>query len=221
MSIGMSQADETYADFDVHHITHKITAPNSRDDPTQVVKREEQFEITERGLEPDELAELVAFRVETSINVDHNAVPPAKPGSCVVEAGAGFNLSGQEFVQEGGELLATFDDDNSGTDDAQVRANDTDEVGQLWFSNYGTAITFEDEGSGTGGPAAASGRYPEVINLREMFGEGPVVDSVDDFTIRHRFELSSVDVYRVTSKLNFSLYYRVMETESGRSRFGR
>lgn len=178
---------------------------------------EEQFEITERGLDPDELAELRAMRVQVAAIIDADG-PQDSTGTCSIDVGAGYNLSGDEFLNANPDITQ-IDSDDSGTDDLVSATKDTDEVGQLYSTSFNAVIPYDDDANSNGaGPALPN--ETETMNYAAMFGSGPVVDAADDFTTRIRLGLTNA-VQTVGVKTTYSLYYAVEAQEGGRTRFGR
>jgi len=207
----------SYADHDVHHIRHraKVIGTDADDaDHTDV----RNFEITQRGLAPDELAELKVFRVSVGLTFDAETAEDSV-GGIDVGLGAGFNLADGEFLQTADFTQELIDSAGDGTDDINIRYADTDEVGELW--NYRTALSapFDDDANGNGGGAYGV-NLTETLHMDQLFGSGPYVDSADDFSslieVNENNNTASVGV-----EVAYSLYYDVMETEGGRTRFGR
>lgn len=220
MSVRRSgDGDLSYSDHDVQHISHELAFLDSADaGPTLTFEDVREFEITERGLEPDELAELRAMRVALSIGTDDSPIAQDEIGAVSAVFESGYNLSGTEFLSRGRDT-DLIDTDDSGTDDFQAIFRDTDEVGQLTFDQMDLYLGYSDTSDGTGGaPGGPERSY--MIDFATMFGSGPFVDSVDDFKSSIRMNVSNV-VADCKVKAAYSLYYRVMESESGRTRFGR
>lgn len=211
----------SFADHDIHHIRHDLRFLPSADAGPNVVHTEDRdWEITERGLDPDELAELVGLRVSATIGTDVDPISQDEIGHITGWFQTGFNLSGDEFlVSQGTQATEDFDVDGSGTADFRSFTRDTDEVGQLTADRLDGYLGYSDTTDGTGG----AGGMPElnyVLNFRQMFGMGPIVDAADDFSTMVGLDINNV-VAGATAKMTVSAYYEVEEYEHGRSRFGR
>lgn len=208
----------TYSDHDIHHISHEVTYLSTADSgPNDDYADVQRFEITERGLDPDELAELRAIRVDAAMTFEAAGAQDSI-GSVRASVECGYNLSGTEFLLSGrdSELVDT---DGSGTDDFDVLTGSTDEVGQLFHGRLSCIIPYDDDSNGNGAGGHLQ-RLDETISYPQMTGTGPVVDSADDFVSRIRMNIEN-SITTVGCNVNYSLFYLVEETESGRTRFGR
>lgn len=219
MSVNPSAGmDMTYSDHDVHHVLHELRFQDTADSgPNDMLRDTRQFDITERGLDPDELAELRGMSV-TAVAIFRAAAATDSVGSFSARVGAGYNLTGDEFLQAEPNVTS-IDNDNSGTDDYQIRTRDTDEVGQLYSTSLSGSTPYDDDANGNGG----GGVLPlstTTIDFTELTGTGPVVDSADDFSSSIDLEVLNV-ITDVGFRMLYSLYYAVEEQEGGRTRFGR
>jgi hypothetical protein len=222
MSVHRSgNADVSYSDHDVHWIRHKnnfLAAADSGPDTT--FESEEQFEVTRRGLDPDELAELRALVVDVSIGTGVSPIDQDEIGSFKADIECGFNLSGDEFLRSFGTLSnETVDVDASGTDDFRVGTRETDEVGQLFSAVLYAYPGYSDTNDGTGGSAGMPSLH-ETIDYTELTGGGPIVDAADDFTSRVSLDINNM-VAGCEVDVTYGLYYAVEQSEGGRTRFGR
>lgn len=213
----------SYADHDVQHILHNVRFRRQGDSGgTDSYADERQFNITERGLDPDELAELRAARIDVAA-----LQLPAEGGSAQDQEAAfraavdaGFNLTGTEFLGNTADASQDLiDNDNSGTDDYFVVTRDTDEVGQVYTTLISGAPTTLNATDGTGSGGIMETRR-ELIDFGELTEGGPVVDSADDWTSRVELSINNI-VETVGVSVRYSLYYAVEESEGGRTRFGR
>lgn len=218
MSIQDGGGPISYSDHDVHHIRHNVTvaAGAGGDDLEQAAV--EELEITERGLDPDELAELRAMHVSVGA-VANGGEPQSQRGEFSFTVDAGFNI-GENDGLFGGEGTATaFDPDGDDTDEIVSRIRDTDEVGQIYAFADNFSIGFDDDTNGNGG-ATSTSSMTETVNMSDLFGSGPYVDSADDFVSVINVEPDNV-IERFGVEVAYSLYYNVEQVEGGRSRFGR
>jgi hypothetical protein len=180
----------------------------------------QQFEITQRGLDPDELAELRTLQVSIGIRgvtaVGGGNQNQSGEVRAIVEPG--FNLTDSEFLSDPDNLSSdTIDSDSSGTDDYAVTFGDTDEVGQLgsWVCMAG--IGFDDAG---GGGPSTPGNVWDQVNMADLYGSGPFVDAADDFSSSIQLNVSNA-VEQAECTVLYRLGYKVDEQEGGRTRFGR
>lgn len=208
----------TYADHDVHWVQHGINFRSTGDSgPDDGFTDTQQFEVTQRGLAPDELAELRLMRAQVGVIFDADGAQDST-GSVRVRVDSGFNLSGDEFLSSN-PTFEQVDNDASGTNDYTVTTKDTDEVGQLFTFESAYAVPYDDDTSGNGAGGLMS-PYGETINFADALGSGPFVDSADDFVSRLNMAITN-NVTNVGVVVRYGLYYNVTEIEGGRTRFGR
>lgn len=209
----------SYSDHDVHHVRHQaqVIPGSGGDDVT--VNDVRQFEITERGLDPDELAELRAMRVSVGAIVGASQGQSSR-GEVSFSVGCGFNLTGNEFLTlTDDDASETFDPDGDATDEVRIITGDTDEVGQLYHLTDNVNIGYDDDTNGNGA-GGANNSTTEMLNMADLFGSGPYVDAADDFSTFIGFNPDNV-IESVNVVTKYSLYYNVTEVEGGRTRFGR
>lgn len=208
----------SYADHDVHHIAHRVINNESTGGDDYVVEAVEEFEITERGLDPDELAELRAMRVQ--VGAFCQALQPQDSrGEFSFTIDAGFNIGVSDALHTASLNTTQFDPDGDGTDEAASSVRETDEVGQVYTyaDNYNVGFDDDANGNGAGGNSNATA---EMLNMQDLFGSGPFVDSADDFvSVVRVLPENVIETFGV--QINYSLYYDVNEQEGGRTRFGR
>jgi hypothetical protein len=204
----------------VHHVRHTVEWDSGADaGPDDTYADERQFEITARGIDPDELAELRAIVVRLNVGPGTDVIAQDEIGAIQGTMECGYNLSGEEFLGAGGGSSFDIDSDASGTDDYVVRTKDTDEVGQLCYDTLSAWVGYSDTTDGTGGSAAGAERF-YIMNMADLFGSGPFVDAADDFTTRITLGVKNL-VGEARAVASYSLYYDVSEVEGGRTRFGR
>lgn len=218
----VSRSDSmSYADHDVHHVRHEVRWDGDTADsgPNDALTSEEQFEVTARGIDPDELAELRGMVVNVSIEPGLTVGSQDETGAVVAQYGSGYNLSDDEYLQGGGATITAVDTDDSGTDDFVVATKDTDEVGQLTHDTLSMYLGYSDTTDGTGGSSTGPS-YRYFMDFGKAFGSGPYLDAADDFTSRLRLSARNT-VADVRATAQYTLYYNVLEVEGGRTRFGR
>lgn len=209
----------SYADHDVQHINHDLDYLATADvGPSATITDVREWDVTARGLDPDEIAELRAIRVNFTLQQAGSPISQDEIGSVRASLDTGYNLAGTEFLSAG-PSTTTLDTDSSGTDDARVSFKDTDEVGQLTADQLSATVGFSDTTDGTGG----SNGFPQVTYTMPypgLTGGGPVVDSADGFQTRVELDVNNM-VAGIGASARVSLFYAVEEVEGGRSRFGR
>lgn len=218
MSIQDSSSGLSYADHDVHHIRHRALNQPASGGDDYVVNAVEEFEVTERGLDPDELAELRAMRVSVGAEVTAQE-PQDSRGEFSFNIDAGFNIGVSDALNQQDTDSTDFDPDGDGTSEARSDVAETDEVGQIYTLSDNYNVGFDDDANGNGG-GGSNVPVVETIDFAGMFGEGLYVDSADDFASVIAVKADNV-VELVAVNVTYSLYYNVQETEGGRSRFGR
>jgi len=219
MSINMGNdldgSELTYSDHEIQHIRHQLSF-NGGEPSSPPIEDERQFEITARGLDPDEIAELRGMRVQVSTFFDADTAED-NVGSVRIDADAGFNLSGTEVLSLGAST-EDKDPDDDGTDEGEARFRTTDEVGQLWTWSGVVSAPFDDDTNGNGGGAYAVNQT-EMLVFPDFLGTGPVVDVNDDFTSKLRC-LETANESELGVEVRYSLYYLVDEIEDSRPRYG-
>jgi len=208
----------SYADHDIHWISHEVDFLNTSDVTAtgEAFADEQQFDITERGLAPDEIAELRAMVVNVTGTFTADG-PQDSINSLRVDVESGFNTTGDEFVtvDPAEETL----DLSTADDDVRIRTKDTDEVGQLFSSSFLLSTPYDDDsnGNGAGGTIPV---YRDSISFTDLLGSGPIVDANDDFVSRIALDVQNT-VTTQGCHVTYGLYYAVEEIEGGRTRFGR
>lgn len=231
MSVHRSNdSDLSYADHDVHWIRHQLRWSQQGDaGPMEYYNDVDQFEVTARGLDPDELAELRGVKVlATAFENPEPGSAQDEPGGVIGYIDAGFNLSGGEvlrpLIEEAGferpdGTLTEIDSDNSGTDDFERIVRETDEVGQIVAETAVMQMAHREAADGVGGGGVGT-VVSSYYDLAGQFGTGPIVDAADDWSSSISAEVRNV-VGNAALEVVYGLYYNVEKSESGRTRFGR
>lgn len=208
----------TYSDHEIQWIRNDMEFLDSADSgPDTAVTDVAEFPVTARGLDNDELAELVYLRA--SIDLGINSVGDQTTRNAFeVLSDWGANLSGSEFSGADPDL-ENFDVDDSGTDDFRRFFDSSDEVGQ-WISEAMRAgIGFRDTANSVGANETTD-RVQVEIDFRDIFGSGPFLDSTDDITNRIAFiARNAIDSATLDQRL--VLGYNVQTVEGTRAAFGR
>jgi hypothetical protein len=210
--------DVSYSDHDIQHVNHALTFLNSADSgPSDTIADVRQWEVTDRGLDHDEIAELRAMKVAVTLQSPSSPIAQDEIGSFRGFLDAGFNLSGTEFMPVATES-DFVDSDDSGTDDARVDFKSTDEQGQLISDRLGAYAGYSDTTDGTGG-AAGLPSTTYWVDFADLFGTGPFVDANDDFVTRLVIDVNNM-VANAGISAGVSLFYAVYEHDEARPEFG-
>jgi len=208
-----------FSEIEPQHIRHSVRFYGDADaGPTVKEGFSRDFPITDRGLNPDEVAELVGMNVRALVFSQADQ-PQDSLGSMTATLEAGFNLSGEEFLYGNYDELEQFDVDDSGTVDFENRSNSIDEQGLLWAQAMQFEKGYDDDSNGNGGAGGSGNHTEEWIPFRDRFGQGPIVDEIDDFSSKILLDLENM-IATCEARATYSLYYNVMELEEARSRYG-
>lgn len=208
----------TYSDHEVQWIRNSMTFRDAADSgPDTNVTDEAQFNVTERGLDNDELAELVYLRADISLAI--NSVgdqTTANAFNAFTDWGA--NLAGTENLLTD-DSKEFFDVDDSGTDDFVREERVTDEAGEFVSEILRATIGHRDTANSVAG-GADNDRVQVEIDFRDVYGGGPFLDSTDDITNRVFFDVNNA-IDSATLDQILTLGWRVETVEGGRAAFGR
>lgn len=209
---------EEYADHEVQVIHGRIGTDGVGVDG-EVDEVLEYEPVSDRGLDSDELAELVAmYRSVTLVVTDEQADTQTEVGQALLEYGLGINLSEQEFAEQSGPQQGGTE---LNVDTGQVAVNNYAEPGVLDTINEvsvraGAAPT-TDQDIDTGGNGQEFARF---MNFADAFGSGPYVDRTDDITAH--FEVGHDNLSGSTAAyFSTILYWSVEEMPEGRASFAR
>lgn len=177
-----SQSRSTYADYELQQIGYETSAIGS-DENVRTFHSHEP--VRDRGLENDEVAELVAgvFFAQCSLD-DFESNATQKPGSAEHKGTWGANLN---FPETGaGDWVTEETNPTNGQNIATVSGGSTrfeqDEPGV--FENFlCTAISPHQDTANqqAGGGSAETVQWS--MNYRNMFGRGPILDASDELTL--------------------------------------
>lgn len=193
----------TYSDVQAHHILYRLEIEAGATD-----ENTEEFNVTERGLDNDEIAELIAFRYDVACFSEDHENDVGSSG--VFTLGAGYNLVQDEFLSYQPDIL--------NLSNTEITTKDTDEQGQIFSSAVSIGRNTDDDASGSAAGATGQ-RDAGIVNYRDLFGSGPYLDSTDDLRIRIQGR-SDPGVTAISTELRLSLYYLVGEVEGTRATFG-
>lgn len=208
----------TYSDHEIQWLSNDYRFLDAADaGPDTSLTDESQFSVTERGLDNDELAELVYMRADIQLGLESVGDQTTRNVfKALTDFGA--NLSGTEF-QANNPSRENFDVDSSGTNDFSRFFKNTDEAGQFYSEALSVNIGHRDTGNSVAaGPAID--RVQVELDYRDVFGGGPFLDSTDDLTARVLMDVeNAIDACELRQRI--MLAWDVQTIEGGRASFGR
>ncbi len=218
MSINMGDSSGVeYADHDVQVLYFR--AQNESGETGQVDEVLQYDPVSERGLDNDELAELVGFRRTLTIYVeDEIDGPQSQPGNVIGEFGFGINLTEQEFAEQGGQLAPNEDVDNGTVE--QFNRSEPGVIDSLapFVIRPGLAPAADATVSAGGN----SQNLSRTFFFPERLGSGPYIDSTDDLTLHVEAQKDNiVDAAQISVEGSMVLYWNVEEMPEGRASFSR
>lgn len=162
--------------------------------------------VSERGIDNDELAELVAMRRIGTVQFQG---AQAGESPVLAEAGFGLNLTGD---QENPTQLPTSNllVETAESPEARTVLGELDDPGVLDTFHYGAVP-----------PQSGGTALERFVDLRETFGSGPYVDATDDLSFYLETEAASPDGDEFKLELVYQLYWNVEEMPEGRASFSR
>lgn len=212
----MQNSGLAYIDVEEQVIRESIEAEAESDD-SESQSLETSYDITERGLDRGEIAEILAIAEEWSIyRDDSQATGQVERGSVRFRNEFGTHPSPSTFdsstVEEEVEGDITFKLNNGQADEAGVFSLLSLKL-QTGQSEVNTADGYA---FGVGGDFDHGNR---IIDFHGMFNEGPLVDRFDDLfshwnVITHNLS----DDYNLD--INRQIWYNVMEKDEAEMRFG-
>jgi len=203
MDSGPGMGDVEYSDHEVQAIG--INAQSEESGNTVATFDIEP--VSQRGIDSDELAELVGFYRYASL----------VPQGTSTNSGNAFNgdlsfgINTIDESEQFADASTRAEIENVPRDDGgagEIRIGEIDDPGVL----DGTSVNLRN---GTSGIPTTE----RTVNFHEMLGTGPFVDRTDElaFTV----ELGAADNDTVRLEAGYILYWNVHEMEGGRSAFAR
>jgi hypothetical protein len=228
MSINPSGSGEVeYADHEVQVITNQLIADGTgADQPAESAAFLDQLEpVSNRGLDSDELAELVAIYRHDFIDIDRQQLEDqTELGELTGESAIGINLSQEEVPLQANVNNATSSDRRIIENDNNIaivnRGANYSEPGTLDYAKQGLMAAVGDDVEGEVAPGVGANDTERFINFRDEFGSGPYVDRTDDITVFGELGLTNVTAI-ATLETTYTLYWQVEEMPQGRASFAR
>jgi len=216
-----------YADHEVQVIYFQGTTedvPNGEDAGFDEVIEYEP--VSERGLDSDELAELVGFRGHFNLRhgLRDDGTQVNRPNEFFAEVGLGINLSLQEFAEQsnqnnGGERILT-------TPESSLDKDNYAEPGVLdSWSGSSNAQFYDDQlvdtAAALGGGSAAQPQHEREMFFPDKLGSGPYVDRTDDITVHAEMNAGNIQGTQAIIEGSYIMYWNVQEMPEGRASFAR
>lgn len=228
MSINMSSDEPTdYSSFEYQHVqyAHKERGNNSG---RSTVTNSVEVLPNSGGLDVNEVAELVAVRIQAQVyGDDFGDVADTAQGHLDFRGVMGANLNDVSDQIQGNrtettdlnklsEPGTTLETDDGADPISSIFGHDKDEV----FLTYsaGNDTPFSSDAGGVGGGGGSTHTTDETVNFRELYGRGPVLDSADDITfvstlVKSQVSATAEGIVRVT------LVWDIAETDDAGRRF--
>lgn len=221
MSINMDTGGTEYADHEVQVIGANPTANGGSPESVQVEVPQELYDpVSERGIDSDELAELVAMYRSAHLYVpqDENT-GQSREGAGLAEFNLGINLSGKSELPTDGFTNAPTSSEET-IENGNLRRFNTNEPGALDHSTISVTPGFTGDTGASSSSGSAGVNVERFINFREEFGSGPYVDRTDDLTIGAEIQKFDM-VSGLDLEVRYTLYWNVEEMPEGRASFAR
>jgi hypothetical protein len=189
----------------------------SGDDSQQLESFEQLNPVSPRGIDSDEIAELVAMHRVAVIrfgNVDSQSFANSLFG----EGSLGININAE--AEEPTSISAnapTAEITDEG--DFVRRIASINEPGTLDNYGVGGSIPYVDASSGAGGTGQAMAKE-RFFNFKNNLGTGPYVDYTDDLSLFQELEVNEV-TDQAELETRYTLYWSVEEMPEGRASFSR
>lgn len=203
MDMGTGGAGVEYADHEVQTLNFQIT---TADGSTQE-GRLKTDPVSQRGLDNDEIAELVGFYRTLSLQPSGQQ-NGTQLGPLNVEVGFGINTDSvlENLTDLPSNATIVEDPDASS---GVVRIGESDDPGII----DGSAVHgLEDTDLG-------AGSIERTMNFKDMLGSGPYVDATDDLVFNGEVQSQTGDNFIL--EYGFILYWEVQEMPEGRASFSR
>lgn len=228
MSINMDSGGTEYADHEVQVITNQISFNGTSDTSSEQIEVLDQLDpVSNRGIDSDELAELVFMRRHAMLYIDA-AANQSQVGELFAEHSFGINLGSTELPPNANNNNSTaaprnVNEDNTNIDSstAQSRGANYSEPGILDFGSLACMAGYENAATGGAGGGATNAMAKNTeINFSENFGSGPYIDRTDDLTVFAELNAENL-VSDVSLETTYVLYWSVEEMPEGRASFAR
>lgn len=217
-------ADVDYSDFEYQQIEAQFSITGDGSNDAATVDGLARYDVLEAvgGLDNNEVAELVGYRLQVGLEVEDSAEDGDQDvGSSIEFRGTfGANLDGTTDAISSNELgernIETVFFNSTGGTNANISGTSVarDEI----FDHYRVTGTFpfDDQTNGPGGGGSLPTLQLEE-NYRQTHGRGPVLDSNDDIGVLG-FVIAADTVLTTAGFVRGTLIWDVAETDdSGRA----
>lgn len=214
-----------YADHEVQLVGARAFIP-SENANVALEKNTIKQPLSGRGLDSDELAELVAYRIYVLLESDQiDGTTQTQTGAINGEASVGINLTKDEHVAQAFVNAPTSESESvefdAGDGTGTVQSFNYDEPGQLYAAENSVSPDISDPTGGAGGAGQMAALSDSgLVNMRDNFGSGPYVDKTDDITIFTELDHDNV-VTASSIKVVCRFYWNVEQLPEGRASFSR
>lgn len=227
---GSDHGDE-YSDYETQSISlrQEITSADAGSSPSLSDDRIVVTDpVSERGIDRDEIAELVGFRrYATAYSKGEEEANTTQAGLILAEGDLGINLNPEELPTQntvGSESLDTVTGADTSQKGGILRGKILDAPGVLdSYTLAGTPSQGPNDNITDPAGGKGSGSFMNAerqIYLRDWFGTGPFLDATDDVTIHTEIDPTNVNT-NVVTEVQYQLYWHVTEMPEGRSSLGR
>lgn len=215
-----TDSEPDYSDFKYQHVQFQHEENGERSARSTFAGGIEPL-AQSGGLEINEVAELVAIRVEADVQTDdHGSNSVTEEGIVEFRGVMGANLDSlSDLIDSQGTDLDRFETPLESNDnaDGQLRTygHDKEEV----FYHFLTAAynAFSSDAGGVGG-AGGFNTSKETINFRDLVGRGPVLDSNDNISVVSRVIKNNV-LTDIEAHLRATLVWDIATVDEAGARF--
>ncbi len=170
------------------------------------------------GLSNNEIAELVAFRLEIGFDGDDAATEGDQNvgGTHFITGALGANITDDALPVEGGTIVGDVETvSGTSSSPAQATSKSDDAVFEVYQAE--ASLPFDDQTNNTGGGAFFQSHLHDR-NYRDSVGRGPVIDQNDDLTIVQRVKSNDAVITPIVS-VTVHCIWDVAETDDAGRRF--
>lgn len=175
------------------------------------------------GLDQNEVAELIAIRVETDVQTDdHETLSVTEEGVIEYRGVLGANLdSPSDLISSPPNAIDRKSIDQAlSTDDGadgQVRTFGHDKSEVFYHFARAVNVPFSSDAGGVGGSGGFN-HNTETVNFRELLGRGPVLDASDNVSVVSRLILNN-SLADAEAKLRVTMYWDVATVDDAGAKF--
>jgi hypothetical protein len=224
----VSNRDVDYSSYEYQQVSFRPQVEGPDDDTTFIGFTNTDLLSTIGGLDSNEVAELVGFHREVTIQLrDFQSDASVVQGAFDLEFAFGANLDSatdviSTFQNRDGEV--TEIDSQNVNQDILVGGTNAyvkDEVFDFGsFCYQPTSVSIEGNegvgGTGSGSPAVLERDFM----MRQSLGAGPVLDSADEISLAFAIEKDNAEVGELELVANYHLIWDVATVDDAGRRFG-